>query len=68
MNRIVTKKLLELSIPSHVTVAGWVSKTRHHGGVLFIELRDRFGTIQCVLIPAQLHLKFCGKYHNQYRQ
>ncbi len=51
MNRIVTKKLLELSIPSHVTVAGWVSKTRHHGGVLFIELRDRFGTIQCVLNP-----------------
>ena len=65
MNRIVTKKLLELAVPTHVTVAGWVSKTRHHGGVLFIELRDRFGTIQCVLNPQDFPLLTNDDFRNE---
>ncbi|NQY51794.1 MAG: aspartate--tRNA ligase [Piscirickettsiaceae bacterium] len=34
-----------------VTVSGWMHRRRHHGGVIFIDLRDREGLVQIVCNP-----------------
>ncbi|CAB4655994.1 unannotated protein [freshwater metagenome] len=48
-----------------VTLAGWVSRRRDHGGVAFIDLRDATGSVQVVIrdekLAGSLRAEWCLK-------
>ncbi len=39
-------------IGTEITLNGWVQRRRDHGNLIFIDLRDRWGTVQVVVDPA----------------
>ena len=48
----VTEEFLD----QEVTLCGWVNRRRDHGGVIFIDLRDREGLVQVVFDPDRAEI------------
>jgi aspartyl-tRNA synthetase len=44
-------RVLPDRVDDEVRVAGWVNRRRDHGGLIFIDLRDRTGVVQLVFHP-----------------
>ena len=50
-----------------VSICGWAHRRRDHGGVIFIDLRDREGLAQVVCNPDQLEMfKIAESVRNEY--
>ncbi|MBQ9366077.1 MAG: aspartate--tRNA ligase [Schwartzia sp.] len=47
-------ELGKADVGSEVVVCGWVSKRRDHGGLIFVDLRDRSGIVQTVYDEAAM--------------
>jgi len=50
MERILNKQTPNY-LGKSVKVCGWVNSLRHHGGIVFLDLRDRSGILQVVSTP-----------------
>lgn len=56
MRQQTCTEVTESFIDQDVEVAGWVNRRRDHGGVIFIDLRDRSGILQLVFDPDEPEL------------
>ncbi|WP_027478324.1 aspartate--tRNA ligase [Curvibacter gracilis] len=60
---LVTEALLGQT----VTLSGWVNRRRDHGGVIFIDLRDREGYVQVVCDPDRAEMfKVAEEVRNEF--
>ncbi|MEO0047290.1 MAG: hypothetical protein RLZZ410_249 [Pseudomonadota bacterium] len=57
----------EALVGQQVTLAGWVNRRRDHGGVIFIDLRDRDGFVQVVCDPDRADMfKMAEQVRNEF--
>ena len=60
-------ELTQTHLEQHTTLCGWVQRRRDHGGVIFIDLRDRSGLVQAVFEPDhQILFKEAEKLRSEF--
>ncbi len=67
MRSVYGGTLNKTNIDQEVTLCGWVDRRRDHGGVIFIDLRDREGIVQVVFDPdAEDNFALADKVRSEY--
>jgi len=57
----------DVSVGETVTICGWVDRRRDHGGVIFLDMRDRDGIVQVVFDPdTQEYFDLADKVRSEY--
>lgn len=60
-------QVTEQYLDQEVTLCGWVNRRRDHGGVIFIDLRDREGLVQVVFDPDRADIfEIAERVRNEY--
>ncbi|MGB1906301.1 MAG: OB-fold nucleic acid binding domain-containing protein, partial [Spongiibacter sp.] len=55
------------NIDQDVTICGWVDRRRDHGGVIFLDMRDREGIVQVVFDPdTEEHFATADRVRSEY--
>jgi aspartyl-tRNA synthetase len=54
------------NVGNTVRLSGWVHRVRDHGGLLFIDLRDHYGVMQCVVEPDSSAFKGAETVHAEW--
>ncbi|MFQ3324266.1 MAG: aspartyl-tRNA synthetase [Pseudomonadales bacterium] len=67
MRSIYCGQLSATDVDQTVTLCGWVDRRRDHGGVIFLDLRDREGIVQVVFDPdAAEFFELADKVRSEY--
>ncbi len=67
MRSLYCGEVNESLLDQEVTLAGWVNRRRDHGGVIFVDLRDREGLVQVVFDPdAEATFATAERVRNEY--
>jgi len=53
MKRVLNKEAIKY-LGKKIKVSGWVSSRRDHGGIVFLDMRDRSGLLQVVAKPMEI--------------
>ncbi len=61
----INNELTKKDIGKKVSLCGWVLSRRDHGGVIFIDLRDRYGITQIVFNPDKSFFKEADKLRRE---
>lgn len=57
----------DVSVGETVTICGWVDRRRDHGGVIFLDMRDRDGIVQVVFDPdTKEYFELADKVRSEY--
>ncbi len=64
--KVKTKQVNEKLIGKALNLAGWVAKKRNLGGLIFIDLRDRYGLLQLIVKPESPIYELAESLRNEY--
>ena len=53
-------------VNKEVTLTGWIARKRNLGGIIFTDLRDRYGITQLVVRPDNKNYGICEELKNEY--